>query len=81
MLQRIEGRLPALLTDISIGWKGLPGTNTSSLLKFLNYGQKSLITLAPAANHKTFFSVIYDFCTKLECLLDVAGKACQGQTI
>ncbi len=30
--------------------------------------------------YKTFLSVIYVFRTKLECLLQQAGKACQGQT-
>ena len=35
---------------VRIGWKSLPGTNTSLVLKFINYGQKSFITLAPGVN-------------------------------
>jgi hypothetical protein len=31
--------------------------------------------------YKTFLSVIYDICIQLECLLDLAGKARQGQTL
>jgi hypothetical protein len=30
---------------------------------------------------KPFLSVIYEFFTKLEYLLDEVGKACQGQTL
>ncbi len=28
-------------------WNGLAGTNTAAFIKFVNYGQKSFITLAP----------------------------------
>ncbi len=30
---------------------------------------------------KLFLSLINNFYTKLECLLDKAGKACEGQTL
>ncbi len=32
---------------VALGWKSLPGTNTSTLQKLVNYGQKSFITLGP----------------------------------
>jgi hypothetical protein len=41
------GSLLAFLKNIGLGWKSLPGTNTSLLRKSLHYGQKSFITLAP----------------------------------
>jgi hypothetical protein len=31
--------------------------------------------------YKAFLYVISEFCTKLECLLEQAGEACQGQTL
>jgi hypothetical protein len=35
-------------TNITLGWKGLPGTKHSSLLrKFVHQGQKSFLTFAP----------------------------------
>ncbi len=40
----------ALLTNIRLDWKGFPGTNTSLLRKFVNYRQKSFITLSPGVN-------------------------------
>jgi hypothetical protein len=42
-------RLLAKLTDIRLGWEGLPGTKHYSLLQtFINYGRKkSFITLGP----------------------------------
>jgi len=34
------GRLLAVPTNIGLGWKGLPGTNTSLLGTFVNYDLK-----------------------------------------
>ncbi len=39
---------PALPTNIGIGWKGLPRTNTLALLrKFVNYGHKTFYRIGP----------------------------------
>jgi len=44
----LTSRLMALYTNIRLGWKGLPGTKQSSLLrKSVNYGRKSFVTLVP----------------------------------
>jgi len=41
----------ALSTNISMGWKGLPGTNTPSYLSlFISDEEKSLKMLTPGAN-------------------------------
>ena len=43
---------------------------------------KRLITLTPGANViNLFWSLICGFFTKLDCLKNQAGKACQGQTL
>jgi len=41
------GQAAVLTLNIKLGGKGLLGTNTSLLRKFLNYGQKSFIKLGP----------------------------------
>jgi hypothetical protein len=39
-------KLPALLTNIRLGWKSLPGTITlAPLLSIVNYGRKKFLTL------------------------------------
>ncbi len=39
------GRLLALLANIELGWKGLPGTNT--LAYYENYGRKKFYDIGP----------------------------------
>ncbi len=60
------------------GWKGLPGKNTLAYYEHLSFTDlKSFITLVPGANViKLFLCVVYEFFSKLECLLGYAGKAC-----
>ncbi len=54
------GEAPALLTNITLDWKGLPGTKHSTLLrKFKNYAQKSFMELTPVANFINLFSTEY----------------------
>ncbi len=61
--------------SIRICFKSLPGTNTSLLQKFVNYGQKSFITLGPGANViKLFCRYFTNFCNKL---VFVPGKLYQ----
>ncbi len=43
----LQGRLLALPANIRLGWRCLPVTNTSLLLKFVSYGLKSFIGLGP----------------------------------
>jgi hypothetical protein len=45
----LYGKPLALPTNSRLDWNGLPGTNTSLSQKFVNYGQKSFITLVPGA--------------------------------
>ncbi len=53
----LKGRLLALPTNIGVGLKGLPRTNT---LAYYVTAVKSLKTLAPLWRfHKTFLGVIY----------------------
>jgi len=66
-----------------IGRRLLLAKHTSLLWYRINYGPTVLRFQDPAWGqcYKTFLSVIYEFTnfrTKLECLLDKAGKACQG---
>jgi len=42
------GYAPALPAIIRLGWKGLSGTNTGLLRKFVNYGQVMFNTHATA---------------------------------
>ncbi len=42
---------------VRLGWKCLPGTNTSFLQKIVIYGEK-FITLTPEANVIIFFTVV-----------------------
>ncbi len=41
-------RPEALTTNIRLGWKSLPGTNTNLLEKLINYGCKNFITYSPS---------------------------------
>ena len=42
---------PALLANSSLGWKGLPGTNTLAFYeKFVNYGQKKFYNIVPGVS-------------------------------
>jgi hypothetical protein len=44
----LQGRLLALPSNIRLGWKGLQGTNTRSLLRtFVNYGLKKFYNIEP----------------------------------
>jgi hypothetical protein len=44
----INGRLQALFTNIILGWKGLPGTNSLAYLKIFKLCKKKrFITLVP----------------------------------
>jgi hypothetical protein len=54
------GQVPALPANIRPGWEGLPGTNTSLLLKFVNNKQKSFVTLGPGENVQNPFSLATD---------------------
>jgi hypothetical protein len=49
------GEATGLPANIRLGWINLTGTNTSLLQKFLNYGQKSFITLAPGDSDNSIF--------------------------
>jgi len=63
---RVGSGLPP---DIILVWKSLPGTNTSLLRKYVNYGLKSFITLAPRPNFlKLFTAVFLDVRNKLAFL-------------
>jgi hypothetical protein len=42
--------VPALLANIRLGWKDLPGTNTLAYLSEEWVTQKKIITLRPGAN-------------------------------
>jgi hypothetical protein len=44
---KLGGKAWSLLANIRQGWKGLPGTDTSLLQLFVNYGCKCFITLGP----------------------------------
>jgi hypothetical protein len=52
----------ALLTNIRLGWKGLPGTNALAYYeKFVNYCRKMFMKLTPGANViKLFTDVFYE---------------------
>jgi hypothetical protein len=44
----LKGRPLALTTNIRLGWKGLPGTNTPAYYeKSVNYGCKKLYRIGP----------------------------------
>ncbi len=79
----LQGRLPALHTSIRLRRKDLPVTNNLSYyekspITFV----KSLIALTPGPNVvKLFCPQFTKFGTKLGCLINKAGKACQGQTL
>jgi hypothetical protein len=47
LLVRLE---PNLLTNIRLGWKILPETNTSLLQKFVNYGNKKFYNIGPRSD-------------------------------
>ncbi len=70
------GKLLALPTNIILGWKSLPGTNT--LAQYENSyitAVKSFITLSPGANViKKFWPKFTNYRTKLECLLEYTEK-------
>jgi hypothetical protein len=54
----------------------------SLLRKFINYGQKSFVTLAQGVIVMKLFlrSSVMNFHNKPECLLEEVGEAFQGQT-
>jgi hypothetical protein len=60
---------PALLTNLRLGWRGLPGTNTLAYYKnSLIADRKSFITLASDLNViKLFLSAMKFGKNKLEC--------------
>jgi hypothetical protein len=43
----LQGRPLALPENIRLGWRGLPGTNTSLLRKSVNYGRKKFYNTVP----------------------------------
>ncbi len=47
-------------TQTRLGWKGLPGTNTSLLRKSVNYGRKSFIVQAQNDRTKTMAKVVFN---------------------
>jgi hypothetical protein len=53
-------KVVALPTNIKLGWKGLPGTSTSLLQKYVNYGYKMLYS-TPPRTLRLFTAVIYGF--------------------
>jgi hypothetical protein len=69
-VKHLSGRLLASPTNISLGWKGLPGTNTQVYYENPKItAVKSFIVQAPGENPiKLFTDEIYIFCNKLECL-------------
>jgi hypothetical protein len=44
------GRLLALLTDIRLGWKGLPGTNVLASYEVTTYVRKKFYSIDPWYN-------------------------------
>jgi len=48
----LQGRLLALPTHISLGWKLLPDTNTCLFQTFVNYGRKRFKTLTPGKENR-----------------------------
>ncbi len=56
----LVGRPLALPTDIRLGWKGLPWTNTSLLRKSVNYGRKKFYRISPSLQRSIgSFRLIY----------------------
>jgi hypothetical protein len=49
------GRLLALPTNNSLGWKGLPGANTLAYYVFVTYGRKKFIALTLGVYSQHFF--------------------------
>ncbi len=47
IIHTFKARFLVFLTNIRLGWKGLPDIHFCMLRKFINYGQRSFITLAP----------------------------------
>jgi len=56
-----SGKAPGLPANIRLSWKGLPGTNTLSLLQFVHYRQKSFITLIPGHLRRVVAHQALDF--------------------
>jgi len=55
----LQGRPLGLPANIRLGWKGLPGTSTSLLLKSVNYAVKRFIGLAP----DKFTPILFNACS------------------
>ncbi len=68
------GQALALPTNITLGWKGMPGINTLAYYKiFVNYGQKSFIALGLGANViQLFLLVIYEFSNEARAFVRIA---------
>jgi hypothetical protein len=53
----LSGRVLAFLTNSRLGWRGLPGTNTNSLRKFVTSGCKKFYNIGPRPEQ---FYIIYN---------------------
>jgi hypothetical protein len=72
--------LLALPKNIILGWRKLAQEKYSSLLqKFVNYGQKSFITLAPGKNTLDYFSIVS--VAKKKVLSQLANKSSLIDTV
>jgi hypothetical protein len=59
-VEYLKASFATLLANISLGWNGLPGTNTNLLQIFINYGCKMFYNIGPRCqSYKTFFDVIH----------------------
>jgi hypothetical protein len=54
----LKGQSAALLTNIRLRWKGLPGTTTILIRTFVNCGQKKLYRIGPRSTFSFHFRLI-----------------------